>query len=156
MPIPRRLYWTKPAAPGGLGAPGSSVAAAPESVTSARDARVDAAFALTRREVDALVRVADERTGVSQSWPATPDRVRSAIEAALAVDAVQGADAARGDDAAAGSVVVTRLPRALHSAETWHVRLVAVPAAGRDRVAATIGAARLAGRSPSEAERDVL
>jgi len=105
--------------------------------------RVDAAFALTRAEAEQLVRVADRRAGLGHVSPATPDRLRAAVEEAL------------GDDAGGGSVVVTRLPRALHSTETWHVRIVAVPIADRDRVAGSIRAARLACAASPEGAKDV-
>jgi hypothetical protein len=141
VPIPRRLRQNSrgipPAGPG-------AIASRPSDVEPPGAAgRVDSAFALTRREAEEVVRVADRQAGLGHASPATPDRLRAAVEVAL------------GDATGGGSVLVTRLPRALHSPETWHVRLVAVPPVGRDRVSASIHSARLACARSTEGAGDV-
>jgi hypothetical protein len=93
---------------------------------------VDVSFALTRTDVEGLLRAMAAADASGPGRTATPDRLRSAIETAL------------GEDRGAGTVLVTRLPRALHSSESWHVRIGGVTPAGRDRITALVSAVRLA------------
>ncbi len=110
---------------------GGSAVAAPSAAVPA--ARVDAGYALSRAEAERLARHLGGRSHVHETGPATPARLRGAVERALG-PALDG-----------GSVEVVRLPGALHSPESWHVRLVGVPVALRDHLEAAVRASRGAG-----------
>jgi hypothetical protein len=104
---------------------------------------VDLQIALSRSEVDALVHAVQPEREAGHAWQVTPDRLRTAVETAL------------GQDLADGWVLVTRLPRALHSTESWHIRLAGVTPAGRDRIVGAVRTARLAVPAPPHDAHDV-
>ncbi len=149
VPIPRRLRRNRSAeVVDGSGVvasvePGTALPATADAGDAETAARTDMQVALTRPEVEALIRQVQRSTAADHAWPATPDRLRSAVEGAL------------GHDLAEGSVLVTRLPRALHSSESWHVRLVGVSPEACDRLTRIVRSVRLAAPMPSAGSGDV-
>lgn len=145
VPVPRPLRRSRHGGASGAVAPEQTavidVAAAIDPVGTPAEPiapdPVDASFALTRPHVDGLLKAMIANDVSGPGGTATPDRLRSAIETAL------------GEDRGTGTVLVTRLPRALHSSESWHVRLGGVTPAGRDRIAAVVATVRLATRTPA-------
>lgn len=141
VPIPRRLRRARrDEAPDGPGVVASEPLGPAETAASVH---VDVQVALTRAEVDALVHAVQPRRAADHAWTVTPERLRSAVEDAL------------GPDLADGWVLVTRLPRALHSTESWHIRLAGVTPTGRDRIVRAVRSARLASAAPAPEADDV-
>jgi hypothetical protein len=152
VPIPVRIPGRGARRPERSGA-GTSAASA-DAVPVTPDPPVDAAFALTRTEADALCGAvaatgqgrplaADPLTSASapptpaRRWSLSPDALRTGIE--------EMADLGTDD----GSVEVLRLPGALRSPEMWHVRLIGVRPDIAERVAAAVR------RAQGRDERDV-